>query len=109
MFVMRTPVLPERRYTVNFTKRAHRCPPMPPRSLEILSLAVRVIGDLKPLKRLSHFQSCQFLGVFAPLGRFGECFPWTVNDVLVTMQSGLPQSESTVKPYFRLIPFCSKR
>ena len=34
IFVMRTPVLPETRCTVNFTKRAHRCPPMPPRSLE---------------------------------------------------------------------------
>ena|ERR1700723_523112 len=45
-----------------------------------LTLAVRAIGNLE---RLADLQRRQFLGVFAPLGRSSERFPWTVDYVLI--------------------------
>src|ERR1022692_2308067 len=45
-----------------------------------LSLAVRVVGNLK---RLADLQRGQFLGVCAPLGWFSERLPLTVDHVLI--------------------------
>jgi hypothetical protein len=51
-----------------------------------LSLAVRVIGNLK---RFADLQRRQFLGVFAPLGRSGQRFPRTVDYVLIMYAEGI--------------------
>src|ERR1019366_2862743 len=55
-------------------------PPVAGAQVGNLRLAMRVIGDLK---RLADLQRRQFFGVFAPLGRFGQRLPWTINHVLI--------------------------
>ena len=62
VFVMRTPVFPGRRCTVILTNRATRCPPMPPRSLEI---SVWLWGKSAMSNDLPTFSAANFLA-YAP-------------------------------------------